>query len=307
VRTPALLPWERLLWSGRPLRLGRRLSGERYVLTDVRLVSADRNGGEELALADIGEITRTESSVERLLGRSTLVVHGTRGGAPIVLTSIRKGAQLSAVLELLATDPRAGADHDTIRASLIWEPRGPALYREAAGAIVAVVIAILAVAFGLRGHAVTVTFSPDDAIAPDGAKRSRAEIVRFMETEVMPWAKTALGRIKGGPEGITCRTCHGAEAESRDWQMPGVAALPEPELKERGWETYSTRMDAQMRNAIYGYAAESEKSAKAGYMREVVVPGMAAVLRRPAYDFTKSYAYNRAQNAIGCYHCHRVQ
>jgi hypothetical protein len=89
--------------------------------------------------------------------------------------------------------------------------------------------------------------------------------------------------------------------------MPAVAALPEPELRERGWEMYSSGMDAQMRNAIYGYAAESEKSAKAGYMREVIVPGMAQLLHRPAYDFTKTYAYNRAQNSIGCYHCHNVR
>jgi hypothetical protein len=34
---------------------------------------------------------------------------------------------------------------------------------------------------------------------------------------------------------------------------------------------------------------------------------MAALLRRPAYDFTKPYAYNRARDALGCYHCHRVK
>ena len=41
-------------------------------------------------------------------------------------------------------------------------------------------------------------------------------------------------------------------------------------------------MDAQMRNAIYGYFAESDKQAKAAYMREVVMPGMARLLHRPA-------------------------
>ena len=66
-------------------------------------------------------------------------------------------------------------------------------------------------------------------------------------------------------------------------------------------------MDAQMRNAIYGYVADSGKLAKAAYMREVVVPGMAALLHRPAYDFTRSYEFNRSRNALGCYHCHRVR
>ena len=66
-------------------------------------------------------------------------------------------------------------------------------------------------------------------------------------------------------------------------------------------------MDAQMRNAIYGYVAESDNQAKAAYMRENVMPGMARLLRRPAYDFTRPYEYNRTQHALGCYHCHRVQ
>jgi hypothetical protein len=65
-------------------------------------------------------------------------------------------------------------------------------------------------------------------------------------------------------------------------------------------------MDPQLRNAIYGYLAESDKQARAGYMREVVMPGMAKLLRRPAYDFTKTYDFNRARGAFGCYHCHMV-
>ena len=38
-----LLPWERLLWSGRPWRLVARVAGERYLLTDFRLVRITRN------------------------------------------------------------------------------------------------------------------------------------------------------------------------------------------------------------------------------------------------------------------------
>ena len=41
-------------------------------------------------------------------------------------------------------------------------------------------------------------------------------------------------------------------------------------------------------------------------MREVVLPGIAHLLHRPAYDFTQSYAYNASHRTIGCYHCHRV-
>jgi hypothetical protein len=42
-------------------------------------------------------------------------------------------------------------------------------------------------------------------------------------------------------------------------------------------------------------------------MREIVMPGMARLLRRPPYDFTRPYDYNRSHLAFGCYHCHRVK
>jgi len=42
-------------------------------------------------------------------------------------------------------------------------------------------------------------------------------------------------------------------------------------------------------------------------MRQVVMPGMARLMHRPAYDFVKSYGYNRSVAAIGCYHCHLVE
>jgi hypothetical protein len=302
-------PWERLLWSGRPLRLGRRIAGEHYVLTDFRILR--RAGGSvcDLALSDVGEVHRTVSRVDRFLKTSTVVVHGRRPGvASIELVGIRRGAQLAAILELLSGDARGTLDRDAIRAALAWELRAPSGdLREALGGLVVVLIAIFGVVIGLHGKTTPISYAADDAIAPNGEKRSQAAIVRFMEHEVMPWAREALGRIKGGAGRITCETCHGANAAARDWQMPAVAALPQPDVKERGWERYSTGMDAQMRNAIYGYIAESEKQAKAAYMREVVMPGMARLLHRPPYDFTKSYDYNRSHRTLGCYHCHKVK
>jgi hypothetical protein len=221
---------------------------------------------------------------------------------------VRRGEQLAALLELLAGDPRAPRDPDAVRSALAWEPRPPTLaLRETLAGFVGVLMALFAVAIGLHGKTAAITYAPDDAIAPNGEKRSEAEIIRFMEADVMPWARATLGRLKGGPERITCETCHGAHDLARGWQMPAVSALPLPDVRDRGWETYSTSMDSQMRNAIYGYVAESENQAKAAYMREVVMPGMARLLHRPAYDFTQSYEYNRTQRALGCYHCHRVQ
>jgi len=309
VTPQVLLPWERLLWSSRPWRISRRLAGERYLLTDFRLLRITRRQTAELALDDIGEIHRTESAADRLFGTSTIIVHAISGDAsPITLSSIRRGGSLAALLELLAGDPRAPRDEAAVRAALAWEPRQPALdLRGTVAGFLGVLVAIIAVAAGLHGKAAAVTYAPDDAIEPNGAKRSQAEIIRFMEAEVMPWARVTFGRLKGGADHVTCDTCHGARAASRGWRMPAVAALPQPDVRDRGWELYHTNIDAQMRNAIYGYLAESDNQAKAAYMREVVVPGMSRLLHRPSYDFTQSYEFNRSRRALGCYHCHQVQ
>ena len=302
------LPWERLLWSSRPLRIRAWLSGDRYYLTDFRLVRESPCGADELAIQDVGDVGRTESRFDRILGTSTVVVHAKRASRPpFVVADVRGGAQLAAALELLATDPAVAADPHAIRSTLAWEPRAPAMYREAMGALCAVVLSMAAVVFGLHGRASVVTYAADDVVRPNGVKRNAAEIARFMEQDVMPWARTALARIVGGPDRVTCETCHGVDTQARDWAMPAVSALPEPDVRERGFETYSAGMDAQMRNAIYGYLSESENSAKAAYMREVVMPGMAALLHRAPYDFTRSYEVNRSRNALGCYHCHRVR
>jgi cytochrome c553 len=309
VTSQRLLPWERLLWSGRPWRISRRLSGERYLLTDFRLIHITRGHSADLALDDVRDVHRTESAADRLLGTSTIVVHRAALGAPpIVLTAIRRGGQLAALLELLAGDPRAPREEDAVRSALAWEPRQPALdLRGALAGFLGVLIAIFAVGIGLHGKTVAVTYAPDDAIEPNGEKRSRADIVRFMETDVMPWARATFGRLEGGADRVTCGTCHGVDAEARGWRMPAVAALPQPDVRGRAWEIYRTNIDAQMRNAIYGYLAESDNQAKAAYMREVVVPGMSHLLGRPSYDFTQSYEYNRSRHALGCYHCHQVQ
>ena len=300
------MPWERLLWSSRPWRLLRRLSGERYLLTDFRLLRITRRASSELALDDVGDILRKETALDRVLGTSTISLHPIAGGPPLTLTSVRRGAQLAALLELLAGDPRAPREADAVRSALAWEPRPPLDLRGALGGFVGVLIAIAAVVCGLHGTTVAVTYAADDALAPNGEKRSQEDIIQFMETDVMPWARVALGRLKGGADRITCETCHGARAAARGWKMPAVAVLPQPDVRDRGLET-QTNIDAQIRNAIYGYLAKSDNQAKAGYMREVIVPGMSRILRRPSYDFTQSYEYNRSRRALGCYHCHQVQ
>jgi hypothetical protein len=299
------LPWERVLWHGRT-RLGR---SPRYVLTDFRLVETRGRGADEILLQEIGEVQHAETAFDRLAGTSTLVIHARNGRpAPLILRRVRRGAQLAALLEILARDPRPSLDARAVREALAWEPRtAPRIYRASLAGLVALLLAVFAIGVSLRGRAATITYPPDDAIYPGGEKRDRAAIVRFMETSVMPWARETLGPIKGGAGRVTCSTCHGPAAETREWRMPAVTALPKPDLALRGWETYSEGMDAQTRNAIYGYIAEADNQTKAAYMREVVMPGMARLLHRPAYDFTRPYGYNRTRLAFGCYHCHQVK
>jgi hypothetical protein len=299
------LPWERTLWTARPLAA----PGTSYALTDLRVYAAQRGRMSEIALQDVGDVEHGRSRLDRLLGTSTVTVHARDERLPpVAFRHIRRGAQLAALIELLAGDPHASMDAAAVQAALAWEPADGRAGREVvAGAIVAVV-AVFAVTVGLQSSSPTpVSFAADDPIAPDGHKRSEREIAVFMESVVMPWARVALGRIKGGPEHVTCETCHGGDRRERGWQMPAVAALPEPHFLQLGWELSSTAMDAQMRNAIYGYLAESDNQARAAYMRQVVMPGMARLLHRPAYDFTRSYEYNRTRAAFGCYHCHRVR
>ena len=304
------LPWERLLWSGRPsLFSSPRVWRERYLLTDFRLVRVGSSGVDELPFAHINEIHRSESRLDRLVGISTIAAHPRDAShPPLVLRGIRHGAQVAALLELLASDTHTRVDPEAAAATLAWRPRELSVsYREEVAAATVVLVAILGVAIGLRGKSPDIAYSAGDAIYPGGQKRPREAIVRFMEDEVMPWARERLGPLKGGADRVRCETCHGPDAAARDWRMPGVAALPEPDIKDRGWERYSGNMDAQMRNAIYGYLAESDKQTKAAYMREVVMPGMARLLRRPPYDFTKPYEFNRQHAAFGCYHCHTVK
>jgi len=309
VETP--LPWERLLWTGHPLPSWHDLAAARptYFLTDVRLVATSRRRTDEILLHDIGEVQRIESRLDRIAGTSTLVVHARDRRRPAVaLRRLRRGTQFAALLELLAADSHAVPDTDAVRAALSWEPRIDAsIYRAAFTSLGATLAVLFTVAISVHGTSSLVTFAADDAIYPGGMKRSPEEITRFMEDTVMPWARVVLGPVKGGRERVTCATCHGARSESRKWQMPAVSALPMPHVSEGGWEIYSTSMDAQTRNAIYGYIAEADNQATAAYMREVVMPGMARLLHRPAYDFTKPYSYNRARAAFGCYHCHQVR
>ena len=308
------LPWEQVLWSAAPaFPLSAYRRGTEYAFTDFRLVINRRNRTvNELALHDIESVRLSQTWWQRVEGTSSVRVTSRRG-ASLELANIHHGPQLALILQLRATelfaDDARSLDAEFFRSAL--GPGAPPVLRPHQGLMVAATL-MFALMFGIIGLArksslPPVMYADDDAIAPHGSKRATAEIAGFMEREVMPFARNALGPLVGGADNVTCETCHGADAEQREWRMPGVRALPEPELRLAGLERARMWLDPQMRNAVYGYLAEDGNQSVAAYMRQVVMPGMARVMHRPAYDFAKSYGYNRTRAAVGCYHCHLVE
>src|SRR5207237_3161315 len=137
-----------------------------------RLVHVRGAASEELAIHDVRDVQRTQSVLERVIGTSSIVVTGPdRSRPPIVLRSIRHGAQLAALIEWLAGDPNARLDADAVAAALAWQPRDISTgYSESMAGAAAVLIAIAAVVIGLHGKSAAVAYGPDDAIYPSGLK-----------------------------------------------------------------------------------------------------------------------------------------
>ena len=290
------LPFEQIRWQAR-----------RFALSDFRFVALRRGAViHEIALHDIGRIEVESALVERLTGIGTLVVRSARSGdREIRLPRLRFARREALKLELLVAEARGIPPADDVARlplSSLWTVPAPFRIQAALAAPIVVLLALAAIGISLSGHAVPVHYPADDAIRPAGVRRPEPEIIAFMENEVMPWAREALGPVVGRDH-VTCATCHGARAEARGWTMPAVRALPEPAVRAMA-ETAGS--DAQVRNALHGYLAEGDNQAVAGYMRGVVVPGMAKLLHRPAYDFAQTYEFNRSRAAFGCYHCHQV-
>jgi hypothetical protein len=304
-----VLPWERVLWTGRPAWPRRLVEPRtRYYVTDFRIVVAGARV-REIAAHDIRRAELRCSTAQRMLGTSTLAIESQRKEDPrLELRGIRHGPQLALVVQLLASERHI--DETLLRDAAGMGAADPFRPGRSVGMLTVSLVAASAIGVATMGHprpSESVIYPHDDALAPDGKRKSRDEIIAFMERDVMPFARRALGPLVGGPDRVTCATCHGADGETRGWEMPGVRALPQPELREAGLEKSGGDLDPQLRNAIYGYLADEDKQGTMGYMRALVMPGMARLLNRPAYDFTRSYDYNRTHAAIGCYHCHRIK
>lgn len=309
MRDPSL-PWERLIWRGRPGPFAPAAArGAVYTLTDFRLlVTQTSRPDAELALDEIQIVEWQRARLQRMFGRADLLLRGSLASDPIVLADIPRRACLLLVEQILARNPAAWVEpglEDAFMSRL--EPPIDLPKPQMALVPPLVILTMMLIAIGLKGHDAALSYPPDDAIAPGGHKRPAAEIVAFMESEVLPFAREALGPVVGGPDRVRCETCHGRDGRARGWKMPGVSALPEPHVRAAGLELRPDKTDAWLRNAIYADLAEDSNQFTARYMRNIVMPGMARLLHRPPYDFTKSYRENRSRFAFGCYHCHRVQ
>jgi len=309
------LPWEQVLWSSAPAFPASLFRAQtEYAFTDFRLLVRRKNRTvHELALDDIESVRLSQSRWQRVSGTSTVRVISRRDGHVLELTDIRHGPQLALILQLRATelfgDDTRNLDADFFRSAL--GPGARSILHPHQGLLVTASL-VFAVTFGVMGIARHTTLRPvvyasNDPIAPNGHHRSNEEIAAFMEREVMPFARRVIAPLVGTAEDVTCETCHGDDAVKRGWRMPGVRALPEPQLRLAGLERARLWLDPQMRNAVYGYLAEEDNQSTAAYMRQVVLPGMAKLMNRPAYDFAMSYEYNRSRAAVGCYHCHLVE
>jgi hypothetical protein len=285
-----------------------------YAFTNFRLVvKRNKRTVQELALDDIESVTLTQRWWQRTTGTSTVHIISSRDGSALELANIHHGPQLALILQLRATE-LFGDDSRALDAEFFQNALGPAarsILRPRQGLALAATL-IFTVILGIvaltrQSSLPPVVYAEDDPVAPHGDRRSMEEITTFMESEVMPFARHALGPLVGGADQVTCETCHGSDGAQRNWRMPGVRALPEPELRLAGLERARAWLDPQMRNAVYGYLANEDKQSVAAYMRQIVMPGMARLMHRPAYDFAKSYGYNRSRAAVGCYHCHLVE
>ena len=307
------LPFEQMLWSSSPaFPLSWWRKGTTYAFTDFRLVIRRKSRTvQELPVDDIDSVRLTQRWWQRITGTSSVHVTSSQDASVLELANIHHGPQLALVLQLRVTELFDGKALDAEFFGSALGPAAPSILRPRPGVALAallVLVAVLGVAsLARQSSPPPVVYADDDPVAPHGDRRATDEIAAFMEREVMPFARSALGPVVGGADKVSCETCHGSDAVQRNWRMPGVRALPEPELRLAGLERARLWIDPQVRNAVYGYVAEEHNQSVAAYMRQIVMPGMARLMHRPAYDFAKSYGYNRARAAVGCYHCHLVE
>ena len=234
-----LLPWERLLWSSRPWRLSRCLAGERYLLTDFRLLRIVRDAGARTRARrhrrdPAHGIPRRSPARRPRRSRSSRAAIGDAvrltGGPPRRRSSPRCSNCWPAIRARRAMP-------DAVRAALAWEPRTPVarsarrarrLRRRADRDRRCSPSACTA-----RRRAMT--YAADDALAPNGEKREPGRDHRVHGNR-----GDAVGARDASAVSRAARSRHVRDLPrrrppvARGWRMPAVAALPQPDVRDRG-------------------------------------------------------------------------
>ena len=140
--------------------------------------------------------------------------------------------------------------------------------------------AVLAVAVSCKGTE-NETAPPAEASAgPAWKDMTREQRGAFMKQHVLPEMKAAFAAFDAEEFGeMNCATCHGAGAKDKTFTMPNPK-LPHLPTDDAGWK-----------------ALEAKEPAAVKFMRETVVPRMAALLREAPYD-------PATHEGFGCFECH---
>lgn len=303
-------------------RAAWKRSGYRYSMTALTLRrerSSFRKHERETAYLPLAAVERLEikrSAWQRALGVGDILLYAHSVPAPVMRlvnisepeTAARRIQHQMSGASVKAVPSAAIHPPVSVEQLLAQDERRVqrALSIAAAALILAAALAAALHTSSQREHAVHPVYAENDPIYyPDGTRKPFLSVKAYMQARVMPFAKEALGPVVGD-ENVRCETCHGENPEARRYRMPAVSALPNSRRPGKSAQRSAASTDQQIHNAIVGHAHDFENALIAEQMRRVVLPGMAKLLNRPVYDRSKTYRFNKANVAFGCYHCHQL-
>ena len=303
-------------------RAAWKRSGYRYSMTNAMLRrerSSFRKHDRETAYLPLAAIERLEikrSAWQRALGVGDILLYAHSVSVPVMRLINISEPEIAAqrIQHQMSGTPGEVVPSAAVRPSIPVEELlaqdGRRVQRALSIAAAALILtAALAAALhtsSQRTHEIQPAYAENDPIYyPDGTRKPFLAVKAYMQARVMPFAKEALGPVVGN-ENVRCETCHGENPEARQYRMPAVSALPNSRRPGKSAQRSASSTDLQIHNAIVGHAHDFENAPIAEQMRRVVLPGMAKLLNRPVYDRSKTYQFNKANAAFGCYHCHQL-
>jgi hypothetical protein len=112
---------------------------------------------------------------------------------------------------------------------------------------------------------------------------TKDEKAGYMKHVVMPAMKGHFAAFDPDEFGkMNCSTCHGKDAKAREFKMPNPG-LPKLPTDPEGWKEL-----------------EEDDAKIMAFMKETVVPKMAALLSEETYD-------PKTQKGFGCFRCHTTK